>query len=125
VDGAHWRRAAGRQWGSGLGRAPLLCCAAMRRPQAARAAAPPAAAPPPTRTRSTPRPRRPQVIFQHYARDLDAVQGIYEANKHKPPLPRNAPPIVSVPARPPPSPATRRQRGLAGCGRRNAPAARG
>ena len=37
----------------------------------------------------------PQVIFQHYARDLDTVQGIYEANKHKPPVPRNAPPIVS------------------------------
>jgi hypothetical protein len=38
-----------------------------------------------------------QVIFQHYARDLEAVQAAYEANKHKPPLPRNAPPIVSSP----------------------------
>jgi dynein heavy chain, axonemal len=34
------------------------------------------------------------VIFQHYARDLEAVQAAYEANKSKPPLPRNAPPIV-------------------------------
>jgi len=34
------------------------------------------------------------VIFQHYARDLEAVQATYEAHKHKPPLPRNAPPIV-------------------------------
>ncbi|KIZ06068.1 Dynein gamma chain, flagellar outer arm [Monoraphidium neglectum] len=34
------------------------------------------------------------VIFQHYARDLEAVQAAYEANKHKPPLPRNAPPIA-------------------------------
>lgn len=35
-----------------------------------------------------------QVIFQHYARDLEAVQAQYEANKHKPPVPRNAPPIA-------------------------------
>jgi dynein heavy chain len=34
-----------------------------------------------------------QVIFQHYARDLEAVQAQYEAHKHKPPIPRNAPPI--------------------------------
>lgn len=39
----------------------------------------------------------PQVIFQHYARDLEVVQATYEAHKHKPPLPRNAPPIVSRP----------------------------
>jgi dynein heavy chain len=36
----------------------------------------------------------PQVIFQHYAKDLEAVQATYEAHKHKPPLPRNAPPIA-------------------------------
>ena len=35
------------------------------------------------------------VIFQHYGRDLETVQATYEANKSKPPLPRNAPPIVS------------------------------
>lgn len=34
------------------------------------------------------------VIFQHYARDLEAVQAAYEEHKHRPPLPRNAPPIA-------------------------------
>jgi len=29
-----------------------------------------------------------------YARDLEAVQVQYEAHKHKPPVPRNAPPIA-------------------------------
>ena len=51
---------------------------------------------PATKSQTRHRPMlAPQVIFQHYARDLDTVQGIYEANKHKPPVPRNAPPIVS------------------------------
>jgi dynein heavy chain len=36
------------------------------------------------------------VAFQHYARDLEAVQAAYETHKHKPPLPRNAPPIVRL-----------------------------
>jgi dynein heavy chain, axonemal len=35
-----------------------------------------------------------QVIFQHYVRDLEAVQVQYETYKHKPPVPRNAPPIA-------------------------------
>eukprot|EP00230_Micromonas_polaris_P000498 CAMPEP_0119208236 /NCGR_PEP_ID=MMETSP1327-20130426/486_1 /TAXON_ID=38833 /ORGANISM="Micromonas pusilla, Strain RCC2306" /LENGTH=4554 /DNA_ID=CAMNT_0007204705 /DNA_START=159 /DNA_END=13823 /DNA_ORIENTATION=- len=34
------------------------------------------------------------VIFQNYALDLDAVQKIYEKNKHGPALPRNAPPVA-------------------------------
>lgn len=58
-----------------------------------------ARAQPKTPPKPAPCPRA-QVIFQHYARDLETVQAIYEANKHKPPLPRNAPPIVSGP--PPP-----------------------
>lgn len=36
------------------------------------------------------------VIFAHYARDLEAVQAIYESQKSKPPLPRNAPPIAGA-----------------------------
>jgi dynein heavy chain len=35
-----------------------------------------------------------QVIFQHYARDLDAVQAQYEAQKHNPPVPHNVPPTA-------------------------------
>lgn len=35
-----------------------------------------------------------QVIFQHYARDLDAVQAQYEAQKHSPPVPHNVPPTA-------------------------------
>jgi dynein heavy chain len=35
-----------------------------------------------------------QVIFQHYARDLEAVQAQYEAQKHSPPVPHNTPPVA-------------------------------
>lgn len=35
-----------------------------------------------------------QVIFHHYVKDLEAVQTQYETFKHKPPVPRNAPPIA-------------------------------
>jgi dynein heavy chain len=35
-----------------------------------------------------------QVIFQHYARDLEAVQAQYEAQKHNPPVPHNVPPTA-------------------------------
>lgn len=35
-----------------------------------------------------------QVIFQHYARDLEAVQVQYEAQKHNPPVPHNVPPTA-------------------------------
>ncbi|GFR42148.1 hypothetical protein Agub_g3000 [Astrephomene gubernaculifera] len=34
------------------------------------------------------------VIFQNYAKDLDAVQKLYEKNKYEPPVPRNAPPVA-------------------------------
>lgn len=34
------------------------------------------------------------MIFQHYARDLDAVQAQYEAQKHNPPVPHNVPPTA-------------------------------
>jgi len=34
------------------------------------------------------------VIFQNYGLDLEAVQKIYEKNKHSPPLVRNAPPVA-------------------------------
>lgn len=34
------------------------------------------------------------LIFQHYGRDLDTVQKIYEKHKYKPPVPRNAPPVA-------------------------------
>lgn len=36
----------------------------------------------------------PQVIFQHYARDLEAVQAQYELQKHNPPVPHNVPPTA-------------------------------
>lgn len=35
-----------------------------------------------------------QVVFQHYARDLEAVQTQYEAQKHNPPVPHNVPPTA-------------------------------
>ena len=35
-----------------------------------------------------------QLVFQSYARDLEAVQGQYEKHKAAPPLPRNAPPVA-------------------------------
>jgi hypothetical protein len=35
-----------------------------------------------------------QVIFQHYVRDLEAVQAQYEAQKHNPPVPHNVPPTA-------------------------------
>lgn len=35
-----------------------------------------------------------QVIFQHYARDLEAVQAQYEAQKHNLPVPHNVPPTA-------------------------------
>lgn len=35
-----------------------------------------------------------QVIFQHYARDLESVQAQYEAQKHNPPVPHNVPPTA-------------------------------
>ena len=34
------------------------------------------------------------VIFQNYAKDLDAVQKLYEKHKYEPPVPRNAPPVA-------------------------------
>lgn len=34
------------------------------------------------------------MIFQHYARDLEAVQVQYEAQKHNPPVPHNVPPTA-------------------------------
>ena len=34
------------------------------------------------------------VIFRNYGADLEAVQKIYEKQKHNPPLPRNAPPVA-------------------------------
>lgn len=34
------------------------------------------------------------MIFQNYAKDLDAVQKLYEKNKYEPPVPRNAPPVA-------------------------------
>jgi hypothetical protein len=39
-------------------------------------------------------PSPSQVIFQHYARDLEGVQAQYEAHKHAPPLPHNVPPTA-------------------------------
>ncbi len=38
--------------------------------------------------------RRYLVIFQNYARDLEAVQKLYEKHKYEPPIPRNAPPVA-------------------------------
>jgi hypothetical protein len=35
-----------------------------------------------------------QAIFQRYARDLEAVQAQYEAQKHAPPVPHNVPPTA-------------------------------
>ncbi len=35
-----------------------------------------------------------QVIFQRYAKDVEAVQQLYERHKRRPPLPRNAPPAT-------------------------------
>lgn len=36
------------------------------------------------------------VIFQHYARDLEQVQALYEKHKASPPVPRNAPPVAGA-----------------------------
>lgn len=35
-----------------------------------------------------------QVIFQRYAKDVEAVQAAYERGKRRPALPRNAPPVA-------------------------------
>ncbi len=35
-----------------------------------------------------------QVIFQRFAKDLEAVQGMYERGKRRPMLPRGTPPVT-------------------------------
>lgn len=33
------------------------------------------------------------TIFQRYGTELEKVQGLYEQQKHDPPIPRNLPPV--------------------------------
>lgn len=36
------------------------------------------------------------IIFQTYGGELENVQGLYERNKHAPPIPRNLPPVAGA-----------------------------